>query len=164
MRKRSAMLALVVAALALACAAAQTANADGGASAARPASSAAAPGASTHFDPDAAAAVARQNEITIAEAKARLARERSLDALGDRIEKSLAGRSGGTYLDTNGNLVVTTLDAASKAVATRSGARAKLVDDSSARLDAIMAQLDRQAAQSGAGAAQGWYVDVPTNT
>jgi hypothetical protein len=87
-----------------------------------------------------------------------------LGNLGARIEKSLGGRSGGTYLDSNGNLVVTTLDSAAKAVATRSGARAQLVDDSSARLDAIMEQLNRQAAKTAAGAVQGWYVDVPTNT
>jgi hypothetical protein len=108
--------------------------------------------------------MAHQKGITIAEATARLAREQALGTLGTRIEKSLGDRSGGTYLDSNGNLVVTTLDTAAKAVATRSGGRAQLVDDSSARLDAIMEQLNRQAAKTGAGAVQGWYVDVPTNT
>jgi hypothetical protein len=108
--------------------------------------------------------MARQKGITIAEATARLTREQALGNLGTRIEKSLGSRSGGIYLDSKGNLVVTTLDTAAKAVATRSGARAQQVDDSSARLDAIMGQLDRQAAKTGAGAVQGWYVDVPTNT
>jgi len=115
-------------------------------------------------DPDAAAALANQKGISIAQAIARLGQQQALGDLGARIEKSLAGRSGGTYLDTDGNLVVTTLDKASEAVVTRNGARAQLVDDSSARLDAIMAQLDRQASEGRAGSVQGWYVDVPTNT
>lgn len=169
MKRRFAKLALVVAVLALAGTAARAANAIGTQPVARPASSTAssdpAPRPSlSHVDPDAAAAMARQKGITIADAKARLGREQALGILGARIEKLLAGRSGGTYLDADGNLVVTTLDTASNAVATRSGAHAQLVDDSSARLDAIMERLDRQAAKTGAGGVQGWYVDVPRNT
>ena len=45
------------------------------------------------------------------------------------------------YLDASGNLVVTTLDAKSRAVVAGTGARAQMVDDSSARLDAIVARL-----------------------
>jgi hypothetical protein len=116
------------------------------------------------IDPRAAAALARQKGMTISEATARLVRERALDRLGDRIESRLAGRSGGDYLDADGKLVVTTLDARSSAVVATSGARAKRVDDSSARLNAITDALDRQAARNGAGEVQGWYVDVPTNT
>jgi alpha-lytic protease prodomain-containing protein/trypsin len=112
----------------------------------------------------AAAALASQKAISIVDATARLKREQASGAQGERIEMSLAGRSGGSYLDSKGNLVVTTLDAASAAVAKRSGARVQRVDDSSARLDAIMEQLDRQASSGGAGAVQGWYVDVPTNS
>lgn len=120
--------------------------------------------AQTDIDPDAAAALAGQKGTTVAEARDRLAREQSSAARGAKIEKSLGGRSGGIYLDTDGSLVVTTLDSASDAAVTRGGARAQRVDDSSARLDAIMKQLDRQASVSGAGAVHGWYVDVPTNT
>jgi alpha-lytic protease prodomain-containing protein/trypsin len=115
-------------------------------------------------DPDAAKALAKKRGLTIPEARQLLARERAFGARGARIESSLAGRSGGDYIDADGNLVVTTLDTASNAVVTRSGARAKLVDDSSARLDAIIKQLDKHASQDGAGAVQGWYVDVPTNS
>jgi alpha-lytic protease prodomain-containing protein/trypsin len=166
--RRTRRLVLAVAVLALVGSAAREASAAGAEPVAPPANSAASPdpaprSSESQIDP-AAAALARQKGITIAQAKARLARERTLGNLGARIEKSLAGRSGGTYLDTSGNLVVTTLDTASNAVAARSGARAQLVDDSSARLDAIMGQLDRQAAKTGAGAVQGWYVDVPRNT
>jgi streptogrisin C len=167
--RRTRRLALAVAVLALVGSAAREASAAGAEPLAPPASSATSPDpaprpSQSQVDPDAAAAMARQKGITIAEAKARLAREQALGSLGARIEKSLGDRSGGTYLATDGQLVVTTLDTASKVVATRSGARAQLVDDSSARLDAIMNQLDRQAAKTGAGAVQGWYVDVPTNT
>jgi hypothetical protein len=115
-------------------------------------------------NPPAAAAMASQKGISVAEARAQLARQQSQGDLGAQIEKSLAGRSGGSYLDADGNLVVTTLDSASDAVVARSGARARRVDDSSARLNAIMKQLDRHAFEGHAGGAQGWYVDVPTNT
>ena len=115
-------------------------------------------------DPDAATAFAKKRGVSLAVAKARLARERELDVRGDRIEKRLGARSAGSYLDANGNLVVTTLDAAASTVVTGSDARAKRVDDSTARLDGIVKQLDRQAARGGGGATQGWRVDVPTNT
>ncbi len=115
-------------------------------------------------DPDAAAAVANEKGITIAKAKSRLAREQALGVLGHRIEKSLAGRSGGIYIDGGGHLVVTTLNPASNAAVLAHGARAKIVDDSSRRLDAIMKELDRQASKWGPGGVQGWYVDVPKNT
>ena len=115
-------------------------------------------------DPATATAVARQQGITVAKARARLAREKNLGAHGARIARSLARDSGGSYLDATGNLVVTALDPASAAEVTRSGAHAKRVDDSAARLDAITEQLDRQARKGGAGGVQGWYVDVPTNT
>lgn len=61
----------------------------------------------TGVDPDAAAALARQKGISVAEANKRLGQERVLGERGARLEKSLAGRSGGSYLDANGQLVVT---------------------------------------------------------
>ena len=123
-----------------------------------------APPLAKDIDPDAAAALASQKGIKLAEAKARLAHEQSLSVRGAKLEKSLAGRSGGAYLDSDGNLVVTTLDNAARAEVIRGQARPQLVDDSSARLDAIVKHLDAQSANGGAGAVQGWYVDVPTNT
>jgi hypothetical protein len=107
--------------------------------------------------------MARVKGITVAEASSRLARERDLGVKGARIEKSLQGRSGGIYLDSDGKLVVTTLNPDANAVVKQKGARAKPVDDSSARLEAIVKQLDGKS-KSGAGAVQGWYVDVPTNS
>ena len=112
----------------------------------------------------AATAVAKARGIKLSEARSQLAREKALGDKAARIEKALAGRTGGSFLDANGELVVTALDNAAKNEITASGARAKLVDDSEAQLDSIMRQLDRQAAQNGPGKSQGWRVDVPTNT
>ncbi len=112
----------------------------------------------------AANAMAKARGIKISEARAQLVREKSLGDKGARIEKALDGRTGGSFLDENGELVVTALDAAAKAEITASGARAKLVDDSEARLESVMRELNRHAAQHGPGKTQGWRVDVPTNT
>lgn len=160
-------LALVLTVCSLVGVNASVANAAAVAPVAPPANAAATPDparAPENVDPDAAQALAHQHHITVAEATERLARQQARGAQGARIEKSLGGRSGGIYLDSDGELVVTTLDAAGDGVATRGGARARRVDDSSARLDAITKQLDRQVAANGAGGVQGWYVDVPTNT
>ncbi len=166
--RHSLNLGLLLAVLALLAATAGPANAAEREPVAPPASSDPSPDPAgprqSDVDPDAAATLAGQKRIPIAEARARLGREKTLGALGEKIEKSVAGRSGGTYLDSAGSLVVTTLDAEADAAVKRSGARPQRVDDSAAKLDAIMAQLDRQAAKGGAGAVQGWYVDVPTNT
>jgi streptogrisin C len=56
------------------------------------------------------------------------------------------------------------MDPAGDATANRGGARAQRVDDNSARLDAIVAQLDRLATQNGPGGVQSWHVDVPSNS
>lgn len=115
-------------------------------------------------DPKAAEALAAQSGIPVAEATRRLAGQRSLAERGAGIERSLAGRSGGYFLDQAGELVVTTLDAAGDDVARRGGARSQRVDDTSARLDAILRSLDREAQRGGPGAVQSWFVDVPTNS
>jgi streptogrisin C len=123
-----------------------------------------APARALTVDPQAAVALAGQQGMTVAAATERLARERALDVRADRIETSLGGRSGGAYLDADGKLVVTTLDRAANALVTRNGASAKVVDDSSARLAGIKDRLDRHASSAGAGAVQGWHVDVATNS
>ena len=112
----------------------------------------------------AATAVAKARGIKLSEARSQLAREKALGEKAARIEKALGDRTGGSFLDGNGELVVTALDNAAKNEITANGARAKFVDDSEAQLDSIMRQLDRQAAQNGPGKSQGWRVDVPTNT
>jgi streptogrisin C len=115
-------------------------------------------------DPEAAAMLARQKGIRIAEAKVRLGKQKGLADKAERIEKSLGSRTGGSFIDDDGNLVVTTLDTAASETVTSKGARAKRVDDSAARLNSIMTQLDRKSAKDGAGAVQGWFVDVKANT
>mgnify|MGYP003347598992 CR=1 FL=1 len=109
-------------------------------------------------------ALAAQKGIPADVATKRLAAQKGLGDRGTALETQLAGRSGGSYLDDNGQLVVTTLDAAGDGVVTRGGARPQRVDDSTARLNGIVSQLDRIAATSGAGSVQGWYVDVPGNS
>jgi hypothetical protein len=121
-------------------------------------------GVSSGIDRRAAVTLAAEKGISVADARARLGRQSILGQRGTSIELSLAGRTGGSYLNTKGDLVVTTLDPNGAALVARSGARAQRVDDSSARLDSIMKSLDQQASTSGAGAVQGWYVDVPTNS
>jgi hypothetical protein len=121
-------------------------------------------GASADVDRQAAAALAKEKGITVAAATDRLARQHELGAVGERLVASLGSRTGGDYLDDDGNLVVTTLDAAATAEVTRAGARAEHVDDSLGRLESITAALERQAARGGTGGVQEWYVDIPHNS
>ena len=114
-------------------------------------------------DPGAAAALAAGRGISVAEATKRLGRQKSLGDAGARVETALRGASGGSYLDADGALVVTTLDPAGDAAATAAGARPQRVTRTAAKLNAIVKRLDTAAA-GGAGGVQGWYVDVPTNT
>lgn len=120
-------------------------------------------GTATPVEPGAAAALAQQRGISVAEAARRLGEQQALGERGARVEAGLRGRSGGSYLDADGRLVVTTLDAAGDREAAGAGARAQRVDDSAERLAGIARRLDR-AAQAGAGGVQGWYVDVPSNS
>src|SRR4051794_36151739 len=115
-------------------------------------------------DPGAALAMANDKGISVGEATRRLRTQQSQGDNGVKLEKSLKGRSAGSYLDADGNLVVTSLDAAGDAAVRKGGARAQRVDDSAARLDDIMQKFNKQAERNGAGGVQGWYVDVPTNT
>ena len=106
---------------------------------------------------DAAAvkALAGKRGISLAAAKTQLIRERNLGARGAQLAKSLAGRSGGSYLDADGKLVVTTLDSAASKVVTGGDARASASTTATARLQGIVDQLDTQAAKGGAGASPG---------
>lgn len=119
---------------------------------------------STSVDPRAAAALAEARHITIAAATARLAKEKSLGDLGARLEGTLKGHTGGSYLGADGALVVTVTDSSAAAVAAASGAKAARVSHTAAALDAVMTTLNAHAKAHGAGSVQGWYVDVPANT
>lgn len=114
-------------------------------------------------NPEAAAEVARTKGISIEEATRQLENEQRLAAQSVGLEKALDGRTGGTYITSDGVLVVTTLDPAPKVQGRSVGVRYETVDDSTARLERIIERLDR-ASRKGAGALHGWYIDVPTNS
>jgi hypothetical protein len=111
-----------------------------------------------------ARAFAAGRGISVAEATKRLGRQKSLGDAGARVETALRGASGGSYLEADGILVVTTLDPVGDAAAAAAGDRPQRVSRSAAKLNAIVKRLDTAAAAGGAGAVQGWYVDVSTNT
>ena len=165
--KRNAKIVLTIAALS-ATAFAGTAGAMSNRAVAPPAHSASGTNPATHtsntnVDPRAAAAFAKQEGISVTEAATRLGKQKSLSDHGHRLAKGLAGRTGGIYLDDNGRLVVTTLDASGDAAVVKGGAKAQRVDDSEGRMDLIVKRLD-QAAKHGSGGVQGWYIDVKNNT
>lgn len=115
-------------------------------------------------DPGAAQALAASKGISVAEARKRLERQKGLGEIGSRVEAALRGATGGSYLDGNGQLVVTTVDVAGDSAATQAGAKPQRVSRKLAALDAIVKRLDQASRSGGAGSVQGWYIDVPTNT
>lgn len=115
-------------------------------------------------DPEAAKAFARTKGISVLEATKRLLEQSGLGERAASIEKSLAGRSGGSYINDKGQLVITTMDEFGDNAAVRSGARVQRVDNSTEQLDNLKGRLDKLAAVVGTGGVQGWYVDVPSNT
>ena len=86
------------------------------------------------------------------------------DRLADRLDRDLGtAQSGGAYIDKAGKLVVTVTDHAAARQVNASGATSRQVAYSSAQLDDVKRTLDRFAKRSGAGAVQGWFVDVRSN-
>jgi streptogrisin C len=114
----------------------------------------------------AAQALIRDYGINAAQARHRLAAERSDDRLADRLTDRIgARRNGGAYIDgRTGSLVVTVTDSAAARQVRLAGATAREVRFSTRVLDRAHETLDRYAARHGAGTVQGWYVDVRTNT
>jgi streptogrisin C len=97
-------------------------------------------------------------------AEARFAQERADDVLADRLTHQLgATHSGGAYIGRSGDLVVTVTDRAAARQVRLADATPRLVRFSTRVLNRAHAALDRYAATRGAGAVQGWYVDVRTN-
>ena len=145
---------LSVAALAVAAAAALMAPA---AQAAGPASAqAAASGWSTAM----VDSMARSFGLTHAQAVQRLHTEASAEAAAGRLSSSLGSRAAGSFIDSaSGALVVNVLDAAAAARVRASGAQARTVSHSLARLDQVKASLDRVRGVAGTS----WAVDVQSN-
>src|SRR5262245_6648409 len=76
-------------------------------------------------------------------------------SIASSLAGSLGGRTAGSYLDGNGQLVVTVVDAAAAEQVRAAGAVAQLVSRSGAQLAAATAELDRSAAVPGTA----WAVD-----
>jgi streptogrisin C len=113
-----------------------------------------------------ASANARPDDARLQETPARAsAAVAAHDRLADRLGSRLGDRAtGGAYVDKSGDLVVTVTTAAAARQVRASGAESRRVDDSSARLERVHQRLDRFSRRAGAGAVQGWYVDVPDNS
>ncbi|MFK4227495.1 S1 family peptidase [Streptomyces sp. NPDC019890] len=81
-------------------------------------------------------------------------------SLDRTIEHSLGDRSAGSYLDaTTGELVVTVTDAAAAEEVRAEGARAQLVEHSTAQLESAMSTLEAQAKITGTS----WGIDPRVN-
>jgi streptogrisin C len=115
-------------------------------------------------DATAAAALARDFGISTAAAQERLTNERAQDRLADNLARDLGRQqTAGAYIAKSGDLVVTVTNAAAAQQVGQSGADARRVQHSSAGLGQVQQDLDRYAKRHGAGAVQGWYVDVRDN-
>ncbi|HEX8927999.1 MAG TPA: S1 family peptidase, partial [Actinomycetota bacterium] len=145
---------LSVAALAVAAAAALMAPA---AQAARPAAAQAAPSGWSTAMVD---SMARSFGLTHAQAVQRLQAEASAQATAGRLSRTLGARAAGSFIDSaSGALVVNVLDSAAAAQVRASGATARVVRHSMARLDQVKAALDRVRGATGTS----WAVDVQSN-
>ncbi|MFF0447979.1 S1 family peptidase [Streptomyces sp. NPDC004609] len=81
-------------------------------------------------------------------------------ALDSRLERALGDRGAGSYLDSaTGELVVAVTDPAAAAAVRASGARAELVERSTARLEAVMGVLESRAKIPGTS----WGIDPAAN-
>ena len=116
-------------------------------------------------DATAAAALARDFGISTAQAQERLSNQRAQERLADAVTRELGREdTGGAYIAKSGHLVVTVTSAAAAQQVARSGADSRRVEHSSAALGQVHQGLDRFAQRHGAGAVQGWYVDVRDNS
>ncbi len=113
-----------------------------------------------------AKALTRDFGISTTAAQQRLAAERGLDKLADRVSHQLgAAHTGGSYIDDQtGKLVVTVTDRASSQTVRQSGASPERVAYSARQLNRVHDALDTYATHSRVGGVQGWYVDVRDNT
>lgn len=95
---------------------------------------------------------------------ARLRLEKVVRRHSTELTRQLAGETGGSYLEKDGDLVVTVTTREAAEVVTDSGkATPKLVDDTAADLDGLMDRLNRFQSRHGAGSVQGWRVDPVSN-
>jgi streptogrisin D len=107
----------------------------------------------------AAAQLAKSAGITQAEAAGRLATQAKGLAVAGTLTQKLGARTGGAYFERDGSLVVTVTDPAAAATVTAAGAKAKVVERSTAELAAVKSDLDK----AGGPAHSTWGVDTATN-
>lgn len=117
--------------------------------------------------PPAKSATSTQHRAMVADADAQLAklrREKVVRKHSADLTQRVGGANGGSYLERDGDLVVTVTTRRAAEVVNDSGkARARVVDDTAAGLDGLMDRLNRRQASHGAGSVQGWRVDPVTN-
>ncbi|ATB43575.1 Streptogrisin-C precursor (Serine protease C) [Cystobacter fuscus] len=114
--------------------------------------------------PDILNAMRRDLKGTEEQLLRRLDFEAKAPSLERGLREQLGDRFGGAWLNEEGTgLIVGVTDEASAARVRRAGAEPRLVKHSKARLDEVMAELDRNAHNAPASV-YSWYVDVATNS
>jgi streptogrisin C len=107
-------------------------------------------------------AMQRDLGLTEAQAKTRVADEATAARVSEKLRTNLGADFAGSWVaDTTLTVAVTSPAAAAKVRA--EGATAKVVEHTSADLDAVMSKLDAKAAAA-TDAISNWHVDVKTNT
>ncbi|GAB3959373.1 alpha-lytic protease prodomain-containing protein [Streptomyces sparsus] len=116
--------------------------------------------------PELLSAMQRDLNLNKAQAEARLVNEAEAGAVAGALQNTLAEDFAGAWVRgaDSSTLTVATTDTADVPRITAEGARAEVVRNSLAELDAAKAKLDRAAARNGSVAAPVWYVDVKTNS
>jgi streptogrisin C len=114
--------------------------------------------------PELITAMSRDLNIDGEQVRRRLAFEAKAPALEKDLSAQLGERFGGAWLNQDGTqLIVGVTDEASAARVRRAGAEPRLVKHSKAKLEQVLAELDRNARNAPASV-HSWYVDVATNS
>ncbi|WP_019810381.1 S1 family peptidase [Saccharomonospora halophila] len=115
-------------------------------------------------DPGMVQAMERDLGLSGAQAEQRLRSEAAARAVDETVRAELGDSFGGSFYDADkGGLVVSVTDPAQLREARAAGARARVVDDSEADLEAAANRLNR-AESDAPDAVTGWYVDVERNS
>src|SRR5437870_1152827 len=110
------------------------------------------------------AAMQRDLGLSTDAALARINQENQANAIAPALTSKLAGSFAGTWFDSaSGRLVVATTDASQVGMIQSSGATARLVQRTTAQLDALKASLD-QGITSAPKSVTSWGVDTMTNS
>ncbi|MEU6766085.1 carbohydrate-binding protein [Streptomyces sp. NPDC046853] len=115
--------------------------------------------------PEVLKAMQRDLGLTPAQAEARLVNEADAGAVAGALRNAVGRDFAGAWVQgrTSERLTVATTDASDVPAIEARGARAEVVRNSVARLDAAKARLDRAAKKASTRDAPVWYVDVRSN-